>query len=112
VTAGAGFQVDPARLRSASPQFDRVADQLADARTALDTALRTEGSCWGSDEAGQTFARSYLPQAEATTRALGIVVQELRAIRAGLDASAGTWEGTDQGAAGRFGGHSGRGKQR
>ena len=112
MTAGAGFQVDPARLRSASPQFDRVADQLEDARTALDTTLRGEGSCWGGDEAGQMFAGSYLPQAEAATRALGTIVQALRAIRVSLDASAGTWDGTDQGAAGRFGGPSGRGGQR
>jgi hypothetical protein len=112
MTASAGFQVDPVRLRSAAPQFDRVADKLEDARTVLETALRAEGPCWGDDEAGQTFERSYLPQAEATTRALGTVVQALRAIRVSLDASAGSWEGTDQSAAGRFGDSSGRGGQR
>lgn len=112
MTAGAGFQVDPIRLRSASPQFDSAADQMADARTALETALSAEGPCWGGDEAGQTFARSYLPQAEATTKALGAVVQALRSIRVSLDASAGTWEGCDQGAAGRLGGGNGRGGQR
>jgi uncharacterized protein YukE len=112
MTAGAGFQVDPARLRSASPQFDAVAGQLADAHAAREAALRAEGPCWGGDEAGQAFARSYLPQAEAAARALGTVVQALRAIRVSLNASADTWDGTDQGAAGRFGGHSGRGGQR
>jgi WXG100 family type VII secretion target len=104
MTAGAGFQVDPVRLRSASPQFDAAADQLEDARTALDTALAAEGPCWGGDDAGQTFARNYQPQAEAITTAATTIVQALRAIRAGLDASADTWEGCDQGAADRLGG--------
>ena len=104
MTAGAGFQVDPVRLRSASPQFDAVADQLEDARTALETALAAEGPCWGGDDAGQTFSRNYLPQAEATTTAVATIVQALRAIRVGLDASADTSEGCDQGAADRLGG--------
>lgn len=113
MTAGAGFQVDPVRLRGASPQFDRAADQLEDARTALEAALHAEGPCWGADDAGQMFARSYLPQAEATTTAVGAVVEALRAIRVSLDASADTWEGCDQGAAGRLGGgQRGRGGQR
>lgn len=54
--------------------------------------------------AGQTFARSYLPQAEVIIGALGTVGRAVRAIKVGLDASADTWEGCDQGAAGRFGG--------
>jgi hypothetical protein len=104
MTAGAGFQVDPIRLRSASPQFDAAADHLEDACTALETALAAEGPCWGSDDAGQTFARNYLPQAKATTTAVGTIIAALRAIRVGLDASAGTWEACDQGAADRLGG--------
>jgi uncharacterized protein YukE len=104
MTAGTGFHVDPMRVRSASPQFDAAADQLDDARTALEAALTAEGPCWGGDDAGQTFARTYLPQAEATTTAVATIVQALRAIRVGLDASADIWEGCDQGAAGRLGG--------
>jgi uncharacterized protein YukE len=108
MTAAAGFQVDPIRLRSASPQFDAAADQLDDARTALEAALAAEGPCWGGDDAGQTFTRNYLPQAEATTTAVGTIVVALRAIRLGLDASADTWEGCDEGAAGRLGARGGR----
>jgi uncharacterized protein YukE len=104
---GAGFDVDPTRLRSAAPRFDAVADRLANAGSALNAALSAEGPCWGGDEAGQMFAQSYLPQAEATTTALGNVVEALHAIRAGLDASADTWEGADQSGAGRFGGGQG-----
>lgn len=101
----AGFDVDPVRLRAAAPGFDAVADRLEDAGAALAAALGAEGACWGGDEAGRTFAHGYLPQAEAATGALGAVVEALRAVRAGLDASAATWEGADQGAAGTFGGH-------
>lgn len=104
---GAGFDVDPTRLRSAAPQFDAVADQLANAATALNSALSAEGQCWGGDEAGRTFAQDYLPQAGATTAALGNVIEALRAIRTSLDASADTWEGADQCGAGRFGGGAG-----
>ena len=108
MTTGAGFHVDPVRLRGASPQFDAVADQLADAGTTLQAALGAEGSCWGGDQAGQTFEQSYLPGAEATTKALNTLVEALRAIRTSLDESATTWEGTDQGAAGAFGGRGGQ----
>jgi uncharacterized protein YukE len=104
MTAAAGFQVDPVRLRSASPQFDAAADQLDDARTALEAALAAEGPCWGGDDAGHTFARNYLPQAEATTTAVATIVAALRGIRLSLDASADTWEGCDQVAADRLGG--------
>ncbi|MGH8964867.1 MAG: WXG100 family type VII secretion target [Actinomycetes bacterium] len=107
MTAGAGFQVDPVRLRGAAPRFDAVADQMEDARSTVETALAAEGTCWGEDDAGQTFARSYLPQAGGTAQALGTVVEALRAIRSSLDAAAGTWEGCDQGVAGRFGGGGG-----
>lgn len=103
MTAGAGFQVDPVGLRSASPSFDTVADRLADAGRTLQAALAAEGPCWGGDEAGQAFGGSYLPQVETTTKALDTIVAALRAIRTGLDASADTWESCDQGAAGRFG---------
>ena len=106
---GAGFDVDPTRLRSAAPQFDAVADQLRNAGAALTAALSVEGECWGGDEAGRTFAQSYLPQSEAATTALGDVA-EACAIRTSLDASADTWDGADQTGAGRFGG--GRGGQR
>jgi len=105
--AGTGFQVDPVRLRSAAPQFDAVADQLERAGTTLQAALAAEGPCWGGDEAGQTFAQSYLPGAQETTSALGTVVEALRAIRVSLDEAANTWEGTDQGAASAFGGRGG-----
>ncbi len=106
---GAGFDVDPTRLRSASPQFDTVADQVEDAGNALQAALSAEGPCWGGDEAGQTFAQGYLPQAESTMTALRNVVEAVRAIRVSLDASADTWEGCDQSATGTFGGGGGGG---
>ena len=103
----AGFHVDPVRLRSTSPRLDAAADRLEDAGSALQAALAAEGPCWGGDQAGRTFQRNYLPQAEVTSEALGALVQALRGIRKGLDASAGTWDGCDQGAAGRFGGGGG-----
>ncbi len=103
----AGFQVDPVRLRGASPRFDAAADRLEDAGKVLQAALAAEGPCWGADQAGQTFQRNYLPQAEVTSNALGTLVQALRGIRKGLDATANTWDSCDQGAAGRFGGGGG-----
>jgi uncharacterized protein YukE len=112
MSAGAGFQVDPVRLRRASPRFDTVADQLEDAARTLQAALAAEGPGWGADDAGKAFGDSYLPQAESTTKALGTIVAAVRAIRTSLDASASTWESSDQGAAGRFGGPDGGAGQR
>lgn len=112
MTAGAGFDVDPPRLRAVAPQFDAVADRLDSARTALQGALAAEGACWGGDAAGQTFAQRYLPQAGAAMTALDMLAEVLRAIRTSLDASADAWEGADHSGAGRFGGASAAGGTR
>lgn len=99
-----GFEVDPTALRSASPKFSSAGDKLQHAWETLRSALDANNGCWGNDDAGQEFAKSYLPLAESGKQAFPLLVEGLHSIRAGLDASADTWEQVDEGGAKTFGG--------
>jgi uncharacterized protein YukE len=99
-----GFEVDPTALRSASPKFSAAGDKLQSAWETLRSALDAQGECWGNDEAGQEFAKSYKPLADSTRQAFPMLVEGIHSIRTGLDASADTWEAVDQGGAQSFGG--------
>lgn len=99
-----GFEVDPTALRSASPKFSSAGDKLQTAWETLRSELDAQGECWGNDEAGQEFAKSYKPLAESGRQAFPLLVDGIHSIREGLDASADTWESVDQGGAKSFGG--------
>lgn len=91
------LQVMPDELRSACAGYDTLGDTLESALSTLQGALGAEGSCWGGDEPGQTFAETYSPNATAATDALGQLAQALRGIRTTLDAAAAQFESTQQG---------------
>lgn len=97
-----GYHVDPPALRAASPGFSAAGDALGAASDALSATITAEGSCWGDDEAGQSFAQGYEPSAQLALQAFGVLVEALHAIRAQLDAMAGTWQGVDVGTAAGF----------
>lgn len=98
------LEVDPTALRSASPKFSSAADKLQSTWDTLKSALDAQGDCWGNDEAGQEFAKSYTPLADQAAQAFPMLTEGIHSIRTGLDASADTWEAVDQGGARSFGG--------
>ncbi|MDX3664309.1 type VII secretion target [Streptomyces sp. ID05-26A] len=91
-----GFEVDPTALRSQSPKFSAAGDKLQTAWDALRGVLDANNGCWGGDEAGQEFAKSYLPIADQALQAFPALTEGIHSIREGLDASADTWEAVDQ----------------
>lgn len=91
-----GFEVDPTALRSQSPKFSAAGDKLQTAWEALRGVLDANNGCWGGDEAGQEFAKSYLPIADQARQAFPALTEGIHSIREGLDASADTWEAVDQ----------------
>jgi uncharacterized protein YukE len=98
------FEVDPTALRSASPKFSAAGDKLQTAWETLRGVLDANNGCWGNDEAGQEFAKSYLPLEQSARQAIPLVAEGIHSIRKGLDASADTWEAVDQGGAKSLGG--------
>lgn len=93
---GGVLQVQPDELRSACAGYDTLGGTLATALSTLGRALGTEGSCWGGDEPGQTFAGGYTHNASAAADAFGPLAQAMHGIRATLDAAAAEFEATQQ----------------
>ncbi|TDD91639.1 WXG100 family type VII secretion target [Saccharopolyspora karakumensis] len=91
-----GFEVDPEALRGASPKFDASSDKLQSALDKLNGVLQAEGQCWGGDEAGQEFAKNYLPGSQQGTDGVKSLAQALHQVRGELDATARTWDDVDQ----------------
>ncbi|SEQ10553.1 WXG100 family type VII secretion target [Lentzea xinjiangensis] len=98
------FEVDPTALRAASPKFSAAGDKLQTAFEALRAVLDANNGCWGGDEAGQEFAKTYVPLADKARQAFPALAEGIHSIREGLDASADTWEAADQAGAKSFGG--------
>ncbi|WP_394613708.1 WXG100 family type VII secretion target [Lentzea sp. JNUCC 0626] len=99
-----GFEVDPTALRAASPKFSATGDKLQTAWEALRTVLDANNGCWGGDEAGQEFAKTYLPLADSGGKAFPLLTEGIHAIRKGLDESANAWEAADKANAKSMGG--------
>ena len=93
---GEVLQVQPDELRSACAGYDTLGDTLEAALCTLAGALRAEGSCWGGDEPGRTFAGGYTHHASAAADAFGHLAQALHGIRATLEAAAAEFEATQQ----------------
>ncbi|GAB3444881.1 WXG100 family type VII secretion target [Actinophytocola sediminis] len=94
-----GFEVQPDRLRAGATGFGGSGDALSTAGTTLGSALDAQGQCWGGDESGQTFAESYVPNAQQVREAFGTLAEALQAIKTALDESANSYENTDAGGA-------------
>ncbi|MQY25467.1 WXG100 family type VII secretion target [Nocardia aurantia] len=62
------FAVDPAELAAQAPIYRGAGAELSAALSRLSSVLATEGRCWGSDDPGRQFARTYEPDVDATIR--------------------------------------------
>jgi hypothetical protein len=63
VSSGGGFTVQPTDLGTNGSQYSAVADQVRQIHQTLVDKLNAEGACWGNDEAGAQFAKTYVPPA-------------------------------------------------
>ncbi|WP_280417057.1 hypothetical protein [Nocardia carnea] len=60
------FSLDSDELARQSPTLSGAAQELAAALRNLETALGTEGRCWGNDDPGKAFEQTYDPDAQQT----------------------------------------------
>ncbi|MFI5714266.1 hypothetical protein [Nocardia sp. NPDC051750] len=72
------FSLDSDELAGQSPTISGAAEELAAALHNLETALGTEGQCWGNDEPGKAFEQTYDPDAKQTVANLRNLVGTLR----------------------------------
>ncbi|GAB2693638.1 WXG100 family type VII secretion target [Nocardia thraciensis] len=91
------LSVDPAELRASAAELKQQADETEQMLREMRTIIATEGRCWGDDELGETFAKSYEPDSERGLEGLEDLVAELRAMSANLAKSADEFENQDRG---------------
>ncbi|WP_243789327.1 WXG100 family type VII secretion target [Saccharopolyspora gloriosae] len=101
---GGGARMDPDQVRSGAAKFDVAADQLDDAHQELERQLQAQGACWGEDEAGQGFAKDYMPTADLMNESMKALTETLRSLRQQVQEAANDAQATDQGNADDIGG--------
>ena len=78
------MEIRPAVLRSAGEGVDGTAERLSGAVADLRSALSGIGDCWGDDEPGSAFGKSYEPAARNLLTHLDALVEGLTSIGPGL----------------------------
>ncbi|MBE9373049.1 WXG100 family type VII secretion target [Saccharopolyspora sp. HNM0983] len=91
-----GMDVDPEALRSQAPKFGSAADAVGEVLDTLSAAIEAEGECWGTDDAGQEFAKNYSPATDQARDGLTSAVEMLNQVHRELADTATTWESSDQ----------------
>jgi len=86
-----GFTTDTEVLAVRARAFAGLSDRADGILGALNETLGTHGDCWGSDAAGQAFARSHVEPAGATLTDIGLLPDGLRDVGVRLGDSAVTY---------------------
>ncbi|MBY8862067.1 hypothetical protein K7711_36710 [Nocardia sp. CA2R105] len=72
--------VDTGAMRASARELDQVADETARMVAELKAALGQEGDCWGNDEPGETFAKTYVPGEKQGMEGMDNLVAAVRAM--------------------------------
>ena len=74
------LRLQPELVRRGAGQFSAAGDDLLTTLTRTRAGLDRLGRPWGEDEPGEAFARHYLPGAEASIEAIGLLAGALSGI--------------------------------
>lgn len=96
------MRMEPETLRRSAKKMGNAGDDLQDVLNTLRAALEAEGSCWGSDEAGQSFSQNYEPNSQKLLDAIGQTSKAIGDISANLKSTADDTEANDQQQGGEF----------
>jgi hypothetical protein len=88
--------VDTEMMGKAAGNLDQLTTTLRDLHERLDSRLRAEGQCWGTDEIGQAFAEEYLPAATKLLELAPAINKVLLSMRSRLNVTIGGYELADQ----------------
>lgn len=89
------FEVEPDRVRDATPRFGDAAQTLQQALTAIEGTLNGLGDFWGGDSQGAQFASFHQPNRQRVLAALAKVQAGLDSIPPALRAQADGYERVD-----------------
>ncbi|WP_280363483.1 WXG100 family type VII secretion target [Nocardia wallacei] len=93
------FSLEPDEFSGQAPVFGDASDELAAAIRRLQTAIDGEGRCWGDDEPGRAFEKTYQPDAERTVQNVQNLTSILRVTGALINNSANHFDHQDLGSA-------------
>ncbi|WP_067679352.1 hypothetical protein [Nocardia miyunensis] len=94
--------IDTGEVRASARELDQVADETAQMVAELKAALAQEGDCWGNDEPGKTFAKTYVPGEKQGMDGLDNLVAAVRAMGADLRDLTDAFENQDMSGATRI----------
>ena len=80
------FFADPDQLRSITPHFEQLGEDVESALELLKAGITKEGKCWGSDAPGEQFEENY-PQDETKDGSVGKGLKALESFAAALKAT-------------------------
>lgn len=95
---GDGYEVDVDRLAARAGQFEPLAGRIDAIHRTLTDALGAEGTCWGADVVGQSFAAAHAGPAADTESALSGLSGRITTVGTKLTETAATY-GTGEHAA-------------
>jgi uncharacterized protein YukE len=93
------MRMDPAEIRSGGTKVGNAGEDLQRVFDTLKSALDAEGECWGNDEAGQEFAKSYVKASEDVSNGMKKLAKGLDDIKSNLHRTAADTEERDKSAA-------------
>ncbi|MFC7342247.1 WXG100 family type VII secretion target [Saccharopolyspora griseoalba] len=88
------MRMQPGEIRAGGKKIGNAGDDLDDVLSTLESALDSEGECWGGDEAGQKFGGDYTEGRDGVLDSVKKVVKALGDIDDNLKATA---DDTEQG---------------
>jgi uncharacterized protein YukE len=89
-------KIDPEGARSANARLLDTAAKFGSAVARMQAAENSSYGCWGDDQFGQAFAKSYLPGAESMLKNSGQVYNCIGETTDAIEQGIESFEKTDQ----------------
>jgi len=93
-----GFKAAAGQIRTGANAFSSMTDAVNTTSQTLSSILASQGNCWGNDEAGQAFAKDYVPASQEALQAFHTLIQNIQLLQQNLQQTANAYEGSDEAA--------------
>ncbi|RZL25144.1 MAG: hypothetical protein EOP31_12720 [Rhodococcus sp. (in: high G+C Gram-positive bacteria)] len=96
--------IDVQIVRALAPRFVGLAEDIERSKADLEREMTAEGSSWGNDEVGNTFAAAYLPGSESVIAGISMMAGVMLNLTDALYRTSDNFEGVDAELADNFAG--------
>jgi hypothetical protein len=90
------LRVQYERFRESAGGYDDIGHQLGRLQLRILARTEAEGTCWGTDETGATFAEGYVPDVAETMSSLADVAGRVNDAAANIRTNADAYLATEQ----------------